>query len=152
MQILQQLAENRILITTLVAWAISCVLKGLTDIVANKEFKVNRFFGSGGMPSSHSATVVSLAVITGLAEGFDTAYFALSFVLALVVMYDASGIRRAAGQHAKFINMLMDAIMAQNPEEKQTKLKEILGHTPLEVFAGAVLGITVAVVSFAYFK
>lgn len=152
MQILRQLAENRILITTLVAWAISCVLKGLIYIVANKEFKVNRFFGSGGMPSSHSATVVSLAVITGLAEGFDTAYFALSFVLALVVMYDASGIRRAAGQHARFINMLMDAIMAQDPEEKQTKLKEILGHTPLEVFAGAALGITVAVISFVYFK
>ncbi len=150
-EILWFFEANWVLTTALIAWAISCVLKGLINILLHREFKLNRFFGSGGMPSTHSATVVSLATIIGLEEGFDTTYFALSLVFALVVMYDASGVRRAAGQHARFINVLMEAIMAQDPKEKETKLKEVLGHTPFEVFAGAALGIAIAVVSHIYY-
>jgi len=152
MQWLYQLTENEILITVITAWAISCILKGIICAVTGKTIRPSKIFGSGGMPSSHSATVSALAMTVGLFEGFDTSIFAVSAVLAFVVMYDASGVRRAAGQHARFINMLMKAIMEQDPEEKQTKLKEILGHTPLEVMAGAIVGITVAIVSFANFK
>lgn len=145
MTFFEQLAQNKILIVTFIAWAVSCVLKGCIYAVSNGHFKLNRFFGSGGMPSSHSATVVSLAAAVGIAEGLNTAVFAICFVLALVVMYDASGVRRAAGQHAKFINMIMAVIVEQDMEKKQTRLKEILGHTPLEVCAGAVLGGIIAI-------
>lgn len=147
----EQLAQNKILIVTITAWAVSCLLKGCIYALSNGRFLLNRFFGSGGMPSSHSATVVSLAAATGLSQGFNSAYFSICVVLALVVMYDASGIRRAAGQHAKFINMIMDVIAEQDAEKKQTKLKEILGHTPLEVLAGAVLGAIIAAVSYSFY-
>ena len=152
MQWLYQLIENKILLTVIAAWAISCVLKGIICLVTGKEIHLNKIFGSGGMPSSHSATVTALAMSVGLAEGLDSAAFAISTVMAFVVMYDASGVRRAAGQHARFINMLMEAIMEPDPAENQTKLKEILGHTPLEVMAGAVLGIVTAIISFTYLK
>lgn len=107
--------------------------------------------GSGGMPSSHSTIVTCLALCTGLFEGFDTPVFALCCVLALVVMYDASGIRRAAGQQAKIINLIIDEWNESDPVEKQIKLKELLGHTPIEVFAGAVFGALCAILSFAFF-
>lgn len=143
--------ENKILITAIVAWAISCALKAIICVITQRRLRLSKIFGSGGMPSTHSATVTALAMITGLMEGFDTAMFALSVILAIVVMYDASGIRRAAGQHASFINILMDDVMEKESDDEMVKLKEVLGHTPIEVTAGAITGIIVALVSFMYF-
>lgn len=96
------------------------------------------------MPSSHAAFVVSLAVSVGLAEGFTSSLFAVSVVVALVVMYDAAGVRRAAGQQAKILNKLVEDWEKNNFENTEKKLKELLGHTPVEVFAGAVLGALIA--------
>lgn len=146
--ITEQLFQNSVLITTLAAWAISCILKGGIYFALNRTLPLNRIFGSGGMPSSHSATVVSMAASVGLAEGFGSSVFAVSLVLAFVVMYDAAGVRRAAGQHAFQINAIMDMLAEPDSEARINKLKEILGHTPAEVGAGALLGLIVAAIAY----
>ena len=118
---------------------------------AEKKLDMTRFLGPGGMPSSHSTLVTSLATCVGIHDGFDSVTFVMCCAFALVVMYDASGIRRAAGQQAKMINMIVDAWNESDPLEKQMRLKEILGHTPVEVCAGATLGVVFALVSNAIF-
>jgi len=100
--------------------------------------------GPGGMPSSHSALVTALTTAVGFSEGFASAAFAICCALSLIVMYDASGIRRAAGKQAEMINAIVEAWNEKDPLVKEIKLKELLGHTPLEVAAGAILGIVVA--------
>ena len=96
------------------------------------------------MPSSHSSTVTALCVAVGLTDGFQSSVFAVSFILALVVMYDAAGVRRAAGQQAKILNKIVEDWGKTNYRDTEKKLKELLGHTPVEVFAGALLGIAIA--------
>jgi len=119
------------------------VFKGLFDYWRTRSWKKALFFSTGGMPSSHSALVVALAISIGEYEGFGTPLFAISTVLALVVMHDAAGIRRAAGQQAEAINFIFSKL--ENLGIKLDKrLKELLGHRPIEVFAGAILGILVA--------
>ena len=150
MEFFHDLFANKVLWVTFLAWLISCVLKGLLVCIMQKRFDITRFMGPGGMPSSHSTIVSALTISVGMSAGFDSAAFAICCVLALVVMYDASGIRRAAGQQAKMINMIIDAWDETDPLEKQIRLKELLGHTPLEVLAGAVLGILIAVLFFIW--
>lgn len=147
----EQLLRNTALITTACAWLVSCVLKGLIYFALNRRISLNRVFGSGGMPSSHSATVTSLATAVGMTEGFSSTAFAVSLVLALVVMYDAAGVRRAAGQHAFRINAIMEMLAERDSENRVNKLKEILGHTPAEVCAGAVVGVLIATVAYFIF-
>ena len=148
MQIIDQISKNEILLTAALAWAVSCFFKAIVCLVTCRNVKLGKVFGSGGMPSTHSATVTGLAVTTGLTQGFDTPLFAIALILAIVVMYDASGIRRAAGQHASFINILLDDAREDEDEDdgEQIRLKEVLGHTPLEVTAGAILGAAVSVI------
>lgn len=121
------------------AWVIAQLTK--TVIVAVKEKRVNfhRLVGTGGMPSSHTTFVTALATGVGLTEGFDTSIFALAAAFALVVMYDAAGVRRAAGKQAKVLNRIVNDIYKKDfhPE----RLRELLGHTPFEVLVGAVFGI-----------
>ena len=101
--------------------------------------------GSGGMPSSHSSTVCALVVSSGLCYGVSSFEFAVSFILAAIVMYDATGVRRETGKQAKLLNMIMEQdIFKLNMEQFQEKLKEFVGHTPLQVFAGAILGVILA--------
>lgn len=145
MGFLQDFLDNRIFFIVLLAWLLSCVLKGIIECFKNKKINWGRFFGPGGMPSSHSTIVCSLAVCVGIYEGFDSAIFVVCCALALIVMYDASGIRRAAGEQAKIINMIVDAWEERDPVLKEKKLKELLGHTPVEVLGGAVLGILFAI-------
>ncbi|MDO5415966.1 MAG: divergent PAP2 family protein [Lachnospiraceae bacterium] len=142
MNIWQEILENQVLISAVLGWTVAQVLKTIIDCVLNKSFNAERLFGSGGMPSSHSATVCSLTAASGLCYGVGSFEFAISFVLAMVVMYDAMGVRRETGKQAKLLN----SILLENPlklsgEVLQEKLKEYVGHTPLQVFAGAVLGI-----------
>ncbi len=144
---LEQFFSNKIFFTVLFAWLFSCVLKGILVCIREKRLDMTRFMGPGGMPSSHSTIVTSLATCIGIHDGFDSTSFVICCALALVVMYDASGIRRAAGQQASMINMIIDAWDESDPLEKQIRLKELLGHTPLEVFAGATLGIVFAVLA-----
>jgi len=145
MEFFEQIMDNSVLIATFFAWLISCVLKGFLVCIRERRFDITRFMGPGGMPSSHSALVTALAVSTGLVGGFDSIAFAICAALSLIVMYDASGIRRAAGKQAEMINAIVEAWNEKDPLMKEIKLKELLGHTPIEVAAGAILGAIVAV-------
>ena len=152
MNIWQQLLSNTTLITACVAWLIAQVLKTIIDFRVYKSFNPERLVGSGGMPSSHSSTVCALAASAFLHYGPGSFEFSVSFILAMVVMYDATGVRQETGKQAKVLN----ALLRENPFEwtgelLEQRLKEFVGHTPLQVFAGAVLGILLAVlVNLAY--
>ncbi len=143
MDFFDQLILNRILWTSMLAWIIAQTLKVLLTIVFSKKLDIRRFVGSGGMPSSHSALVVSLAVSIGQVEGYQSSLFALALTFALVVMYDAAGVRRAAGKQATVLNEIV-ALLQAHRAVPQEKLKELIGHTPVEVIAGALLGVVVA--------
>ena len=137
---------NRVLDVVFLSWGLAQGYKVLVDIFVNKTFKMATLWGTGGMPSSHSSTVTSLATSIGIVKGFASTDFAISMILAGIVMYDASGIRRAAGQHAGIINRLIEKISSTAVISgiQEEKLKELLGHTPFEVLVGALLGIVVA--------
>lgn len=115
------------------AWAMAQVIKIILHLIKDGKFNPERVFGAGGMPSSHSAFVTSLAVAVGELEGYTSSSFAITAAFALVVMYDACGVRRAAGQQAVVLNQLLTG---------EVKLKEFIGHSPIEVLMGAILGVT----------
>lgn len=138
----EKLFSNEILVSAVIGWTVAQVLKTLIDFALNKNFSIERMVGSGGMPSSHSATVCGLTTSAGLCYGVGSFEFAICFVLASVVMYDAIGVRQETGKQAKLLNMIMEQdFFKLDNEHFQEKLKEFVGHTPLQVFAGAVLGI-----------
>ena len=136
------LLHNDLLIDALYAWLVAQIIKTIIYAVVNKTLDFQRLFGDGGMPSGHSATVTALATTAALEFGLDSPIFAVSFILAIIVMHDAMGVRLEAGKHAKAINELMEMLGSNlDPEEK---LQEFLGHTPLQVCFGALLGLAVA--------
>lgn len=140
-----KLFSNEILMSAIVGWTVAQVLKTLLDFALNKSFSPERLVGSGGMPSSHSATVCGLTTSAALCYGVDTFEFAICFVLSAVVMYDAIGVRQETGKQAKLLNLIMEQdLFKMNNEQIQQRLKEFVGHTPLQVAAGAVLGILLA--------
>lgn len=110
----------------------------------SKSFNLSMLLASGGMPSSHSATVTGLTASVGYVSGFDSVSFAIACCISIVVMYDAAGVRRAAGKQAKILNQMIQSFFSPEHNFSKEKLKEFLGHTPKEVFAGATLGIVVA--------
>lgn len=146
---ISDLFSNYILNVALLSWFGAQSIKTLLDYVKTKQFKAERIFGAGGMPSSHSASVCAVTIAIAKTEGFSSPLFAIPFLLAGIVMYDAMGVRRAAGQHAKIINMIVKKeksdITSFIPKNK-LQLKEFLGHTPLEVLGGALFGIIIAMV------
>ncbi len=146
MDFFSELVDNRILITALTGWLIAQIFKVILSLIVERKLDFSRFTGAGGMPSSHSALVMALAVAVGRSMGFGSVQFAIAFVFAGVVMYDASGVRRAVGQQAKILNMMVEHWQDDDIEFMNKKLKELLGHTPVEVFAGAILGIMIAVI------
>lgn len=153
---------NVVIIVSVLSWMIAQLIKAVIYAIRYKTFKLERLFGSGGMPSSHSSTVCALVITIYRIEGFNSAVLGLAMIFAMVTMYDATGVRRAAGLHAKQINRLrhiveeldeealdkMDEKMDEDEEDPEDtkELKEFLGHTPLEVILGALLGILIAVV------
>jgi acid phosphatase family membrane protein YuiD len=137
------LGQNIILATALSAWFCAQILKTLTSYWKHGALNFERLVGAGGMPSSHTALVMSLAWAVGLHDGFTSSLFAVTIILASIVMYDAAGVRRAAGKQAKVINKLVRELRAEHTI-RDIRLKELLGHTPLEVLAGAILGISIA--------
>lgn len=143
MKLLQGLLQNEVLVTSVTAWAIAQILKVFTNYFKEEKMNFERLVGAGGMPSSHTALVVSLAAAIGLNNGWDSPLFAVSCILAGIVMYDAAGVRRAAGKQARILNKLI-AEYHTHHAVRDGRLKELLGHTPVEVFAGALLGIGVA--------
>lgn len=145
MEVFGEIFSNKILVTALWAWFIAQVLKVIIVLICEKRFDFTRFVGAGGMPSSHAAFVTSISTAIGIEEGFTSPVFALCFVVACVVMYDAAGVRRAAGQQAKLLNKLVERWDSEDDVTREKRLKELLGHTPFEVIAGALLGIVIAI-------
>ena len=151
MNIFQQIISNPVLIVPACAWMIAQVLKGIISAIVNKKFSFDRLFGDGGMPSGHSATVTSLAIMCGLSTeaGFESPVFGLAVMFAIVVMHDAMGVRREAGKHARsiisIIEVLDDYLSEHDEVIKTDKLKVLVGHTPLQVVVGSLLGAAVAI-------
>lgn len=138
---------NYLLSISLTGWLVAQVLKTLINGLFLGKFSLERMWGSGGMPSSHSATVCSLVVTAARLYGPDSAIFALAFIMAIIVMYDAMGVRRETGEQAKILNRMltdwMEAESANSPFLGDKKLKEMVGHTPFEVLGGAIVGVAV---------
>lgn len=138
----EKLLSNEILVSALVGWTVAQILKTIIDLLLNKSFSAERLVGSGGMPSSHSATVCGLTTSAGMVYGVESFQFAICFVLAAVVMYDAIGVRQETGKQAKLLNLIMEQdFFKLDNEQIQQRLKEFVGHTPVQVLAGAILGI-----------
>ena len=144
-----RILTNPVLLIPACSWGVAQVLKTIINAIVNKKLTLSRLIGDGGMPSGHSATVTSLAVMCGFSKGFDSAEFAIAMILAIIVMHDASGVRREAGKQAVSIiemaELLNDYILESDSHIKTDKLKVLVGHTPLQVACGAILGATIAI-------
>lgn len=147
MEFLKGLLENRILIAALVGWAIAQGAKAILYTVVNREFKFERLVGSGGMPSSHAATVCAMLAAVAKQFGLASFEFAISFVLASVVLHDARGVRQEAGKQAVTITAIIDHLIQEGKiiDLPEWELKELIGHTPLQVFIGSLIGIGVGI-------
>ena len=142
---LLQIVQNKYIYVPFFTWFFIQLFKLLYDLVTTKKFNFRRIIGAGGMPSSHSAVVMSLSVLVGKEYGFDSSFFAISLIFAMVVMYDAAGVRRAAGKQASLLNKIVDT-PGLTGLEVQERLVEVLGHTPVQVFVGAAIGIIVGAI------
>lgn len=142
---------NKILDVVTVSWFIAQFYKVISSLVVEKKVNFKRMFETGGMPSSHSSTVSALATAVGITFGVSSALFAVSAIFAIIVMHDASGIRRAAGKQAGILNRLSESLnLLFENKFQQENLRELLGHTPVEVLVGAILGIAVALLMRPY--
>jgi len=139
------LLHNQVLIAALIAWFLGQFLKVPFEYVMNRHMNWAMWFSSGGMPSSHSSLMTSVTLSTGLNYGFGSPLFAVAFAVSMIVIYDATGIRRQAGIHAQKINLIFEEFLRGEPLEID-KLKEVLGHTPLQVVGGFILGVFVALI------
>jgi uncharacterized protein len=136
------LFENRVLVAAFLAWAIAQVTKTIYDLFKQRKLVVGRLVSSGGMPSSHSSLVTGLATATGRVAGVGSVAFAVAVVLASIVMYDAAGVRRAVSIQARILNQMIDEAFQGKPFAEK-RLRELIGHTPIQVFVGGLLGIVV---------
>jgi len=141
----QTIFQNKILIITLSIWVLAQTIKVFTGFIREKKFNFKWFIGTGGMPSSHAAGATALAVTCGLELGFDSVVFALAAVFACVTMFDAQGVRRETGQQAELLNQILDDFYSKGRTESE-RLKELIGHTPIEVFAGLILGFVTSLI------
>ncbi len=147
MNFIDDLLQNQIFVSAALGWLVAQVLKTLIHFIINKKFVAERMVGSGGMPSSHSATVCSMAAAAGMKYGGGSFEFAVTLMLAIIVMYDAMGVRRETGIQGRVLNEMLEIFVNMGKEiSAEAKLKELVGHTPLQVLMGAVLGIIIAVI------
>ncbi len=138
--------RNPLLMPAILAWFAAQLIKLILTLILSKKLDFRRMVGSGGMPSSHSSFVVALTVSAGMRHGWDSALFAVCTVLAAIVMYDAAGVRRAAGRQAAVLNRIARTLTESGQtDERHEALRELLGHTPVEVIAGALLGTLIAI-------
>ena len=138
------LLDNRILLASFLAWAVAQVSKIFIDLIQQRRLILSRLVSSGGMPSSHSALVTGLATATGRVSGVGSATFAIAVVVASIVMYDAAGVRRAVSIQARILNQMIDELFEGKPLAEK-RLRELIGHTPIQVFVGALLGICIGI-------
>jgi len=135
--------NNRVLLVALVACFVAQGLKFIIDVVQNRKLNIHVLVTTGGMPSAHSALVTALAAGVGQTINWTSPEFAVATVFAIIVMYDAAGVRQAAGKQARVINQMIEELFQEKPDFSQDRLKELLGHTPIQVLAGSALGITI---------
>ena len=140
---LQALLRNRHLLAVAVAWSAAQILKPIIYWAVNRKWDWRWFLTAGGMPSAHSAAVSALTIATALIDGLGSTAFAIAFVTAVVVLYDAAGVRRSAGQQAHVLNQILEELFSGRPIAEE-HLRELIGHTPFEVLAGALLGATIS--------
>ena len=144
---------NKILDISIVAAFIAQFWKVINPIFKGKKPRWDRMWQTGGMPSSHSASVTSLATSVGILNGHKSVEFAIAVVFSIIIMYDAAGVRRAAGKHAGILNSLMEIFKEKEDFRiKQIQLKELLGHEPTEVIAGAILGVVISFIMMPYLR
>lgn len=143
---MQDLITNYYLISAMSAWLLAQILKIFTGFFKEQKFSLKTmFFGTGGMPSSHTATVAALSTSCAIGEGFDSAIFAISVVLAIIVMIDATGVRRETGKQSRALNIIIEEIFKSDEKNFDTRFKELIGHTPLQVVCGFITGVIAAV-------
>ncbi len=143
---------NKVLLSAFIAMFLAQFLKILINFLNENEWNPKLIFSSGGMPSSHSASVMALSFAVGFEEGFRSTLFAITFFFSLIVMYDAAGVRRAAGKQAEILNRILDDLYhGKTLSDEEERLKELIGHTPVEVFVGAILGIIVSLIVYEIF-
>ena len=143
---MKALLDNRILVASFIAWAIAQLTKTVYELIRYRKLQLSRMVSAGGMPSSHSALVTALATATGRVAGIESAAFAISLVLAAIVMYDAAGVRRAVSLQARILNQMIDEAFQGKPFADK-RLRELIGHTPIQVIVGGLLGIVVALIA-----
>ncbi len=146
MLVFQQIIQNEVLKVSLLSWLVAQILKVFSTFAKEKRIDLYRLVGSGGMPSSHSSFVMGLSTAIGLKNGWTSDEYAIAFAFALIVMYDASGVRRAVGKQAIILNQLIKDWQKHKPI-KEKQLKELIGHTPIEVIIGGLIGILIACIS-----
>lgn len=140
-----ELLSNKIFLSAVIGWLSAQIIKTLLHLALTRTFQAERLVGSGGMPSSHSATVCALAASSGLLYGFGSFEFAVTAILAIIVMYDAIGVRRETGRQSKVLNEMIELFSHMGEDvSAEERLKEFIGHTPLQVLAGAILGTALA--------
>ena len=148
MSFVNDLLHNQIFLAAVIGWLVAQVLKTIIHMIVNRQFVAERMIGGGGMPSSHSATVCALATATGMKYGGGSFEFAVTVMLAIIVMYDAMGVRRETGIQGRVLNEMLEIFTNMGNEiSAEAKLKELVGHTPLQVLMGAILGIAIAVLA-----
>jgi uncharacterized protein len=140
------LLTNRILLAAVIAWLVAQVSKTVFELIQQRKLILSRLVSSGGMPSSHTALVTGLATATGRVMGVGSATFAIAVVLAGIVMYDAAGVRRAVSIQARILNQMIDEAFQGQPFAEK-RLRELIGHTPIQVFVGALLGIAIGLLA-----
>jgi uncharacterized protein len=144
MQDIGDIFNNRVLLVALVACFMAQALKLAVEIIKNRKLNIQVLVTTGGMPSAHSALVTALAAGVGQTVGWQSPEFALATVFAIIVMYDAAGVRQAAGKQARILNQMIDELFREHPNFNEDRLKELLGHTPFQVIAGSALGVTIS--------
>ena len=146
MNIAEEIFTNKFIYVPFILWILIQTYKVIHDLITTKKFNFKRIMGAGGMPSSHSAVVTSLATLIGRIEGFESPIFAVSMIFAFIVMYDAAGVRRAAGKQAKLLNKIVETPGLSGVEVSE-RLVEVLGHSPIQVLVGAVIGIIAGIIA-----
>lgn len=142
-ELFTQIAQNKIFMTTISAWLIAQAIKVIIGVISRKKFDFRWFIGTGGMPSSHATGASCLAAAMGFEYGFNSPYFALAASFAIVVMFDAQGVRRATGKQARILNKITEDIYWKG-KVPEGRLRELIGHTPVEVIGGFLLGVFIA--------
>ncbi len=144
--IFRELKLNHLFLVTITAWCFAQILKVIFGVIRTRKFDFRWFIGTGGMPSAHAAGASALAITAGFDYGFNSGIFALAIVFAMVTMFDAQGVRRSTGSQARILNRVMEDIYWKG-KIQEARLKELIGHTPIEVIMGSIIGILIAIIS-----